>query len=96
MKEAVAVNVSIERSAGEGFATWIRSQDNPKVVWWKWYGAEVDAYKEAEQLSFVIVQTVPQGLTQLVRRRLKEKTSIDPDILIALGFFSRPVGRPLV
>jgi hypothetical protein len=89
----VIVKVTIEPSYTAGFAMWVRSQEDVKDVWWKWYATQQNAYMEAEQLGLAFALEIPQGFTLLVRRQIKESASIDPAELTNFGFREVPDGK---
>jgi hypothetical protein len=82
---AIPVKVTIEPSACNGEATWVRSGDQ---AWSKWYSSRGDAFIDAEQLGLADAQIFPNGtrLTQGIRRTVKEDAAADPDELIRFGF----------
>jgi hypothetical protein len=100
MSETIPVKVAIEPSDNNGFATWVRSDEVPSRVWWKWYSTEHAAYVEAENLGFAASRVFMDAHPQLplnARRTLKGEALADPEQLLGFSFSvpSRPLINPL-
>jgi hypothetical protein len=86
MSDAIAARLMIEPTGINGFTLTVYSLQNAKDAWFKWYGSELAAYMEADDLGFTTNLQSPGGKAMHVSRKLKEKVSVDEDQLIGHGF----------